>query len=967
MRTYKRTPRISDNSSAITSINKTTKFNNQMTFTGINVDTNIYNVDQNSQTEAVNVYVNEEMSLVSREPLVEDILPSELVTQGRELIDIKETNGVKIFVQKSTSNDYYVTAIKDNTVRTITCYNKYHLSIFNQYVICFRTEGAQVIDTTKSDSKFVWYPISNQSVVPITKITEGYNVTELPNYINQFTNKYIEQFIRTSVISTSLPKKSSARFSVKGGISSDNINISDPHILTDYRLTESIRKWSESSYVYIDSNDKIVAMYRGNSVDISYDYGRTFIKAVYPEENPLLYSYSGGLTKDGRNFIYYTNGPGENPHNLTIYTLDLATLTWTKEEINNTTNIEVVNLTSSNKDTILIVTRESGIFIKTPYRNNWINIPANSIQKSGQNNSSSSSNLLITRVYGTYIENKNETTILAFQYNGEFNNEGHSRYQYCYSISATTENSSNASIRYNTDVSQRDSVSSYTYKYIISGIIFESPQFIVQGSYISKLTGGTNISYTFDYSTFTQTQNNQGYVSVSTNLIRSAIPGYIYADTSFGQMKSGVYITNCSRYQNDNVLGIAFSSSEIGAIYIPITQDQKGSGTNSQLSTTNNTFYIRRTNIYSDNQNGLFTNQLVDGDSIIVEYTYTNDTGEAFSDVPNLSYSGSELYLAFGNELKITSNEKDGSDTKFYLPKINNQSFPNTITNLLNISTTELAVFFENGILIATKGTSETLGTVYSYAKTRLSLGVRLGDDVINTLDGANSIFPTIRGLAIMNYQAYMATTDQVLSFVTDKLGDYWDSFYAKGNIKILQMKDYIFISNQTNEYLMLDTRNLSWWLFKIPVNVTRFLTDQKSLQIVSNKLYKLDKNYNKNKYIDFDGSRIEWSLTSQRLHFGLPNHYKNLKQIIFQLIQSSDFKNTINTRIKLYRKVVTYRDPDIIDFKIDEYRTFVKRFNYWKINELQWTLSNDPTTAAPAQLIVSGIDIKYEIGEEVR
>ena len=56
-----------------------------------------------------------------------------------------------------------------------------------------------------------------------------------------------------------------------------------------------------------------------------------------------------------------------------------------------------------------------------------------------------------------------------------------------------------------------------------------------------------------------------------------------------------------------------------------------------------------------------------------------------------------------------------------------------------------------------------------------------------------------------------------------------------------------------------------------------------------------------------------------------------------------------------------------MIKFKIDEFKTVVKRFNYWKINELQWALSSDNNTSIPAQLILNGIDIKYEIGEEVR
>ena len=165
----------------------------------------------------------------------------------------------------------------------------------------------------------------------------------------------------------------------------------------------------------------------------------------------------------------------------------------------------------------------------------------------------------------------------------------------------------------------------------------------------------------------------------------------------------------------------------------------------------------------------------------------------------------------------------------------------------------------------------------------------------------------------------------------------------------------------------MLDMKTLSWWKFRIPVAITKFTTDQNTLNVISKRYYVFDANYNRNKYFDFDGSRIDWRIVSQRLHFGLPNHYKNLKQLIFQLMQTNEFKNTILTQIKLYRKVVTYKEPEIVNFKIDEYRTFVKRFNYWKINEVQWGLSNDRDTAIPAQLVLNGIDIKYEIGEEVR
>ena len=58
---------------------------------------------------------------------------------------------------------------------------------------------------------------------------------------------------------------------------------------------------------------------------------------------------------------------------------------------------------------------------------------------------------------------------------------------------------------------------------------------------------------------------------------------------------------------------------------------------------------------------------------------------------------------------------------------------------------------------------------------------------------------------------------------------------------------------------------------------------------------------------------------------------------------------------------------PFDFNFYVDEFRTFVKRFNYWKINMLQYGIANDNKTAIPARLVLNGIGVKYEIGDEVR
>jgi hypothetical protein len=158
-------------------------------------------------------------------------------------------------------------------------------------------------------------------------------------------------------------------------------------------------------------------------------------------------------------------------------------------------------------------------------------------------------------------------------------------------------------------------------------------------------------------------------------------------------------------------------------------------------------------------------------------------------------------------------------------------------------------------------------------------------------------------------------------------------------------------------------------------------LTDQIELRVISDNLYKfkqvnngtdkIEDDYVDDKYYDVGNEPIRWMFMSQRLHFNLPNHYKNMKQLVFHLVQSTGHISTFNAQIKLYRNSVNYKDMEVIpfdfNFAVDEFRTFVKRFNYWKINMLQYGVANDDKAAVPARLVCNGIDIKYEIGDEVR
>lgn len=379
----------------------------------------------------------------------------------------------------------------------------------------------------------------------------------------------------------------------------------------------------------------------------------------------------------------------------------------------------------------------------------------------------------------------------------------------------------------------------------------------------------------------------------------------------------------------------------------------------------NNEFY------YVIMQNGkIFTNQLNNSDNAQIIYTY--GTANPYTTIPNVSYSNTELYLGFDNKLSITANTRnDDGQILFNLPEINNQTFIENISNLQNISTTEVAIFFEDKIIICSKVEDQTLGYRYDYYPTKLSTGTRLGDSVINTIEGTYTIFPTKRGLAFMNYQAFMATTDQVLTYISDNIEDIYTNFYNNSTyIKILQRRTRLYLVNNTGTILVYDLSRNAWWVWEVPVNISKLITDQVELQAISDKLcifrdhptYKDFPLTNKEK-------RIEWFIVSQPLHMKAPNYYKNLKQLVFQFLDEvlDNKEHSITVQIQCYRKKLSTKEPELITFKIDELRTFVKRFNYWKINEIQYALADDFETVIPTRLRLNGVSVKYELGEEVR
>lgn len=980
MGTFKRTPFEID-----TTVKNGSKYLNQMQFNGIVQNNNTYDVDQNSLTDALNVYVNDQNTLVSREPLIKDTIEIGYPSETAQLIDIKEANNVKVFVFKDNET-YTIIAYRDGTSKTLSGITNYHLSIFNQYIICWNDLGAKVINT---NNDFEWKPISDFAEIPITKIITGIDV-EINDY-NRFTTKYKEQYIVTEDLRTVLPKDITP---IEVTSTSDTSvftinNFTTPDKLTDYRLYRLCNYTAEyPSAINVDDvtyHNEIVCINLSDGFMLSRDYGQTFIKI----ENPASLSnkkWKASLSEDGRNvFIIVENG---------VWRCDLSDYTWTQIFIRNDSSLnlkiygtngttqyayDIINAKFVNAEVFMFIQTvppESGKYTRLYFKGpklysesayedmlDYVEIStipweATCSNGSGGHGSKSRRQSFVVDFFA------NGTTCGAFTCTTDTT-------QYIVYFASGTSNI----LTYTKTYTKKHNAGILTiYDTYVSGTTNDNRTFRIYGvncnsvnTQISKYYSSVKISSTtissFSYTNST-VLNDYEYGGVFIHL-----GGGVFRSESFGD----------NIYDDSSKMSYSLPSITNGLNY-----EYK---VDSYIPMYNSDTKYYRMNYRPKPSSGYYINGLGCTNLAKDIYTFTYEFEDTTLEtmiykIPTQSYSGSELFLVFDNTLMITKNIKDGENILFNLPKINNQSFANNIKSIINISTTELAIFFENGITICSKVSDELTGYRYDYAKTRLTLGTKFGDSVINTADGASTLYATPRGLAIMNYQAYMATTDQTLQFISDKIYAIWNKFYLNSeNITLVQHGDYVFVYNTTNQYLMLDLRNYSWWKFEIPFNIKKILTDQIDLRIISDNLYKFKKisnntdkiedDYVDDKYYDEGNEPINWRFLSQRLHFNLPNHYKNMKQLVFHLVQSTGHISTFNAQIKLYRNSVNYKDMEVIpfdfNFAVDEFRTFVKRFNYWKINMLQYGIANDDRAAVPARLVCNGIDIKYEIGDEVR
>lgn len=306
------------------------------------------------------------------------------------------------------------------------------------------------------------------------------------------------------------------------------------------------------------------------------------------------------------------------------------------------------------------------------------------------------------------------------------------------------------------------------------------------------------------------------------------------------------------------------------------------------------------------------------------------------------------------------SNKREG---QVYLPVIDTLKFPDNITALANFTQTSLGIFLENEVF-------ELLWNIetgdYYMSRTKLQMGCKNGSEVLSDYDGKTIFITTIKGLNALNYQDFVQSSEHVYNYLTERIMSAYDA-YAISPIKLTQYKNWVYMYRTDSKQLyVFDIRNMSWWKWTNAANIQQIVYDGKDLLVIMNgEIYKYD--FDINDYYDDVGVPIEWSCTSQRLHFKAPNNYKHIRSL--SVIASHDRESILRCMLKMkcYHNLQNLTDTEVVEYKLDQLTTAIYRVNFMKLNAFQFTICSDAREKERRKFATPGIAIKYRVTERVR
>lgn len=994
------------------------KLSYQTNFTGIKYSNNPLAIDANSFSNANNVYLNKYSALISRPPVLAQEYPYQaysnttpkpihLYMTGK--YDLSNTGVIYVIYNSNTT--LYTLRYKSPagtyadilTSVTINSYDDFKLAQYKQYYILFTVDGTKVLDTTSPSN--TWGALSNYVDIPITVIQTGNEKISLD--ANQLTGSYKKQFVLKpdsddTIYALADDETATVTFPSQTEVT---YSMSTANEYTRDRLLRKLATPVSDDNVIVSMIGSHIAVAHPDRVDLSLDGGATFETIVYPTTASAKYKNTASLSDDGLCFFYV--------HSDGVYRYEIGTGIWTLIEVELTpsyvedplyttyverevTGVAIDPTYTKGANYCHFVNAEKFVFMLAYYRivpeNGWLTV----IYSKGLN---------ITNLFGNANGGDGYLVPDSDKLNSFIDVDGTAINVIGTSTTVWEANpylnkrlvkilDDNTAVFYAKQTSVAAAV--IVLKASYSHLYFSGETWTSKLHYVAIKAFGLTLGSAYEINDLVMVGTNQYKVLIKvTNnalywltqtitfvITEDTAPApdvynmtFTLADTTTttltGNTNTSSIIHNLAgtRYLTGTALEVYNDSNALADSYtLPLS-----------LSVTSKVIISGQNYlIYNETDSSWYTNI-----PIMTNLTFTYLNGAEFVQIPKAVFADQNLWLAMDKTLWI-ANLVDG---KLSAIPLNNNVFSKSITDIIPISATSKAIFFEDSIVLCEEASLSDGSVVWHYYSLKFAIGIRANDTVITTNDGKLTIFPTRYGLAALTYQLDIAATEQAVVYLTDDIKTLWTTFYnASSTIKILHHNTQLILSNGTNQVLIYDFRTNGWYPLTLPTNikVSRLQPSTTNFEILEllpentalttlTGLYQISKESDElytyaAPYKDLGTTVISWHLTSQILLLEAPNHYKNISQLIIDQMDSNELKQSAYFTAQLYRQRGNTVKPSIeLIYNIDVFAKIIRKVNWWKVLGFKWQLQNDAQSSYPTQLRLYNISLKYDISYEVK
>jgi hypothetical protein len=481
--------------------------------------------------------------------------------------------------------------------------------------------------------------------------------------------------------------------------------------------------------------------------------------------------------------------------------------------------------------------------------------------------------------------------------------------------------------------------SSNTYTYTYDYVIINTPRQSFSGKYNWLCTNKFHLNFLISY-------------NPTAGIIGSSLSTFTYLETAFDELQS----VSSDKIVYDTSKDAIFSSKNY--LYLVIRDFDTAPTIDRNVSINMSIIpqFVSEGILMATNAAGKLVWNIKD----IAQISYDNINNVIIPDLTMIK----DNFFVNGSTSNIMSIENtDDNKPLLYLKNITKQVFEDNINFIQVVEAGIWVIFLGNAIYVAQEQVLEDGSTVYTYNKSRIPLGLRKGDETIILADGSSIVMPTEFGLTLMNYQEYLNTKEQKLTYITDNQITLYNKFYKEGPIKIVELYNHIvFYHEGLKDAMIFDTRNNSWWYVEFEEDITKMFYIQNQLYMSCPATPTRQAGLRE---IDPQGYGLDWFITSQIMHFNALNNYKHIEAITLTSVEETNFNCQLTC--KAFRTVTHTDEPTTIKYDINDIRVFYKRLNIMQTTHFQYLLESIKNDVYRKPLRLTNFSIKYSIKDKVR